>query len=98
MQVAGKEIVYKKSIPLLKERDISIGLQSLGAAIFVWLGSAETAESAAEYQKLNEQWQKLAAEFVEGPLPALNELGTEGLGEITRDFFGRAFNPKTSSS
>jgi len=98
MQIAGKEIIYKKYLSMRKERDISKGLQSLGAGVFTWLGSAETPESAAEYQKLEEQWEKLTVEFIETNAPSLDELGTEGLGEITRDFFGRAFNPKTSSN
>ena len=30
MQIAGKEIIYKKYLSMRKERDISKGLQSLG--------------------------------------------------------------------
>jgi len=85
---------FKKKIGARKERKISLALQGLGNDYFLWLGGSAELDDDKEYEKLNAEWKKVAADFVEGDIPELEDMGSEGLGAVMRDFFGRVFTPK----
>jgi hypothetical protein len=87
-----ENVTFKKGLPLSKERAISLEIQSLADGVFEWLGESESPESAAKLEKLEERWRAVAPQCIEGDCPSLEELGTVGLGEITRGFFRRTFN------